>query len=156
MHAIPEELSCSQGSLTLNQFENSKWSHKRKCQPLWTFGVENIPVKLQHGTCYSWVMIKFTRPFDLGLVWKFKKVIQRSTSNVTEILMWWTLLSVMLHDAGKFRSVVMFTRCCHPPLFDITYFETSNRSCLRFWSGDYICYNIMHAILKSYCIHKTA
>ncbi len=83
------------------------------------FGVEKIPLKLQHDACNAWRVIAFTRPFDFGLDWKFKKVVQWSTSNFDEILMWRILLSVKLHDAGKFRVVVMFTRrCCQLLPFD--------------------------------------
>ncbi len=46
----------------------------------------------------------FIRPFDIGLDWKFKKVVQRLKSNVAKILIWRTLLPIKLHDAGKFTS----------------------------------------------------
>ncbi len=69
--------------------------------------VEKIPVKLQHGTCNFRVVIAFTRLFDIGLYWKFKKVTQRSTSNMTEILMRRTSLPIKLqHDAGKFWGII--------------------------------------------------
>ncbi len=45
-------------------------------EPLMTqkFDVENIPVKLEHGTCNFWGFISFTRQLDRELVWKFKQV----------------------------------------------------------------------------------
>ncbi len=82
-------------------------------------GVENIYVRLQHGACNSWRVIMFTKTFDLGLDWKFQKVIQRSTSNLTKILMWRTLLPVMLqHDAVTFRGITAFRKSCHSPPFE--------------------------------------
>ncbi len=53
-------------------------------------------VQKVHGTCNSWRVIMFTRSFDLGLDWQFKKVIQRSTSKLSIILMWWTLFPAKL------------------------------------------------------------
>ncbi len=45
------------------------------------------------------------------LAWKFKKVTQRSTSNLAEILMSRTSFPVQLqHDAGKFWDIIIFTR----------------------------------------------
>ncbi len=47
------------------------------------------------------------------LAWKFKKVTQRSTSNLAKILMSWTSLPVQLqHDTGKFWGNIIFTRSC--------------------------------------------
>ncbi len=54
------------------------------------FDVENISVKLWNDTGR---VIVFTRQLDRELVWKFKKVTQRSTSNSSVILMWRILLS---------------------------------------------------------------
>ncbi len=48
--AIPAELSCSQGSLTLSYFESSKRSHKGQCQTHPDIYVEDIHIKLQHDT----------------------------------------------------------------------------------------------------------
>ncbi len=56
------------------------------------FDVENIIVKLWNDTGNSYRVIIFTRQLDLELVWKFKKVTQRSTSNSFIILMWRILL----------------------------------------------------------------
>ncbi len=44
-------------------------------------GVENISVKLHVYVIHE--IIVLTRPFHLELVWKFKKVIQRSMYKVT-------------------------------------------------------------------------
>ncbi len=44
-----------------------------------SFDAENIPVKLQHNTCNFWGIIAFTGKLDLELVWKSKKVTQRSS-----------------------------------------------------------------------------
>ncbi len=51
------------------------------------FDVENINVKLQNNTGNSGRVIMFTWQLDLELVWKFKKVTQRSMSNSSEIFM---------------------------------------------------------------------
>ncbi len=51
------------------------------------FDVENISVKLQKDTGNSSRVIVFTRQLDLEIVWKFKKVTQRSMSNSSEIFM---------------------------------------------------------------------
>ncbi len=45
------------------------------------FDVENISVKLQNDTGNSCIVIVFIRQIDLELVWKLKKVTQRSISN---------------------------------------------------------------------------
>ncbi len=61
-----------------------------------------------------WGVIAFSRSFDLGLDWKFKKVTHRSPSNLAEILMRRTSLPVKLqHDAGKFWGIIIFTRSCN-------------------------------------------
>ncbi len=57
------------------------------------FDVENISVKLWNDTGNCCRVIVFTRQLDLELVWKFKKVTQRSTSNLSMILMCRILLS---------------------------------------------------------------
>ncbi len=49
------------------------------------FDVENISVKLQNDAANSCRVIVFTRQLDLELVWKFKKVTQKSMSNSSEI-----------------------------------------------------------------------
>ncbi len=51
------------------------------------FDVENISVKLQNDTGNSCRVIVFTRQVDLELVWKFKKVTQRSMSKSSKIFM---------------------------------------------------------------------
>ncbi len=57
------------------------------------FDVENISVKLWNDTGNFCRVIVFTRQNDRELVWKFKKVTQRSISNSSVILMWRILLS---------------------------------------------------------------
>ncbi len=52
------------------------------------------------------------KSFDLGLYWKFKKVSQRSTSNLAEILMRTTLPVKLQHDADTFWVIIIFTRSC--------------------------------------------
>ncbi len=61
---------------------------------------EHDVVQKVHGTCNSWRVIMFTRSFDLGLDWQFKKVIQRSTSNLAIILN--LVPCKVVNDAGKF------------------------------------------------------
>ncbi len=113
MQANSEEVSSLQGSLTLSYTETSKRLHKDQHKNWWKFWCEKIPLKLQHGTCNFWWVIAFTRSFDLGLYWKFKKVTQRSTSNLAEILMSRTSLPIKLqHDEDKFWGIIIFTRSC--------------------------------------------
>ncbi len=53
------------------------------------------------------------KSFDIGLYWKFKKVTQRSASNLAEIILRRTSLPVKLqHDAGTFWGIIIFTRSC--------------------------------------------
>ncbi len=103
------------------------------------------------------------KSFDLGLYWKFKKVRQRSTLNLAEILISRTPLPVQLqHGAGKFWCFIIFTRSCH---LNMTYFKRSKRSdkgqhqtCPRFWYGEYPCKitKRYRQFLQSYCVHKAA
>ncbi len=53
-----------------------KGHRKVNVKLIWDFGIENVPVKLQHGTCNSWGIIKFTSRLDLWQDWKFQKVIK--------------------------------------------------------------------------------
>ncbi len=70
---------------------------------IWDIDVENTTIKLQLDTGNLWRVITFTWSFQKLPAWKFKKVTQRSTSNLAEILMRRTSLPVKLqHDAGKF------------------------------------------------------
>ncbi len=50
MHAIAEELTYSQGNLTLNKIESSKRSLKGQHELIQDFDVENTTVKLQFDT----------------------------------------------------------------------------------------------------------
>ncbi len=59
------------------------------------FHVENTTIKLQLNTGNLWSVIAFTRSFQMLPAWKFKKVTQRSTSKLAEILMSRTSLPVV-------------------------------------------------------------
>ncbi len=74
--------------------------------------VKNTPIKLQHHTSNTWEVITFTRQFDREQVWKFKNVTQRSTLNLSKILMWRILLHVSSkqNDEANLWRVIMFTR----------------------------------------------
>ncbi len=108
--------------------------------------VEKTPIKLQHATCNFRFIIAFTRSFDLGLYWKFKKVMQRSTSNLAEILMRRTSLPIKLqHDANS-EALSKFTRSCKMLPFVHDLGQKVNKSdkgqhqiCLRFWCEEYLC-----------------
>ncbi len=123
--------------------------------------VKKIPVKLQHSTCNFW---RVTRSFDLGLYWKFKKVTQRSTSNLPEILMRRTLLHIKLeHDEGKFWGIIIFTRICKMLPFEHELVQKVKRSdksqhqtCLRFWCREYLCKVTTWCmqLLRSQRVHK--
>ncbi len=52
-----------------------------------------MSVKLQHDACNCWGVNMLTRQPDLEQVWNFKKAIQRSTSNLSKIMMCRILLS---------------------------------------------------------------
>ncbi len=118
--------------------------------------MEKIHVKLLHGKCNFWWVIAFTRSFDLGLDWKFKKVKQRSTSNLAEILMRKTSLPEKLqHNAGKFWGIIIFTRSCNILPFDhdlvqkvkkVRQRSTSNSYEILMWKIFLHSYNMMHAI----------
>ncbi len=127
--------------------------------------MEKRPVKLQHGTCNFRVVIAFTMSFDLGLCWKFKKVIQRSTSNLAEILMRRTSLPIKLqHDAGIILVIIIITWSCKMLPFEHDLVQRSNRSdkgqhqtCPRFWCEEYLCKVTIWCmqLLRTYCVHKT-
>ncbi len=98
--------------------------------------------------------------FDLGLYWKFKKVTQRSTSNLAEILMRTSLPVKLQHDAGTFSGIIIFTRNCkmlpfeHDLVQKVT--EGKHQTCLRFWCRKYLCKVTKWCMqfLRSYCVHK--
>ncbi len=50
IHVIAEELTCSQGKLTLSKFESSKCHTKVNINLVQDFDVENIAIKLQLDT----------------------------------------------------------------------------------------------------------
>ncbi len=93
--------------------------------------------------------------FYLGLYWKFKKVTQRSTSNLAEILMRRTSLPVKLqHDTDTFWGIIIFTRSCKMLSFEYDLVEevrqrsTSNSSEILMWRIGLQNYNMMHAIAE--------
>ncbi len=119
-------------------------------------------------TATTWY-IQFLRSYcihkslDLGLYWKFKKVIQRSRSNLAEILMRRTSLPVKLqHGAGTFWVIIIFKRNCKMMQFEHDVVQkvkkVSQRStCLRFWCAKYL-YKVTTWCMQfpnSYCVHKT-
>ncbi len=110
--------------------------------------VKKIPVKLQHGTYNFWGVIAFRRSFDLGLDWKFKKVTQRSTSNLVKILMRTSLSVKLQHDAGKFWGIIIFTRSCD---------KGQHQTHPRLWCGKYLCKITTWCLqlLRTYRVHKT-
>ncbi len=60
---------------------------KINIQLICDFDVENTTINLQLDTVNLWRVITFTRSSQMMLAWKFKKVTQRSRSNLVEILM---------------------------------------------------------------------
>ncbi len=66
--------------------KGQKGQTKVNIELVWDFDVENISVKLRNDTGNSCKVIVFIRQLDLELVWKFKKVTQRSMSNLSKIL----------------------------------------------------------------------
>ncbi len=136
MQANSEESSSLQGSLTLNYTENSK-RLQRDQQKTW------LKFWCGKNTCKAttWSM-QFLRSycihksFDLGLYWKFKKVTQRSTSNLAEILMRRTLLPVKLqHDADTFWGIIIFIGSCKMLPFEHDLVKEV-RTRPRFWCGE--------------------
>ncbi len=75
--------------------------------------VENTTIKVQLDRGNLRRVITSTRSIQTLYTWKFKKVTQRSTSNLAEILKCRTSLPVQLqYDAGKFWGIIIFTRNC--------------------------------------------
>ncbi len=132
------------------------------------FDVENTTIKLQLDTGNLWRVITFTRSSQMLSAWKFKNVTQRSRSNLVEILMNRTSLSVQLqHDADKFWCIIIFTRSCKmlPFEHDLAVvqkvkkvYKSQHRICPRFWYGKYLSKITKRywQFLQSYCIHKAA
>ncbi len=113
MQANSEESSSLQGSLTLSYTENSKWLQRDQHKTWMKFWCEKNTCKAT--TWYMQFLKSYCihKSFDLGLYWKFKKVTQRSTSNLAEILMRRTSLPVQLqYDADTFWGIIIFTRSC--------------------------------------------
>ncbi len=123
-----------------------------------------------YNMVHFWGVIAFTRSFDLGLYLKFKKVTQRSTSNLAEILIRRTSLPIMLqHDAGNFWSIMIFTRSfkmleltCSQGNLALRKFESSkrlnkgqHRTHSRYWCEEYY-YQVTtwyRQFMKSYHVH---
>ncbi len=135
-----EKSSSLQSSLTLSYTESSK-RLQRDQHKTW------LKFWCGKNTCKAttWYM-QFLRSyyihksFDLGLYWKFKKVTERSTSNLAEILMRRTSLPVKLqHDAGTFWGIIIFTRSCkilpfeHDLVKKVRQRSTSNSSEILMW-----------------------
>ncbi len=77
-----------------------------------------LPVKLQHDAGTFWGIIIFTRnckmlPFEHDVVQKGKKVSQRSTSNLSEILMWRTSCKIMKRY-WQFLQIYRFHKAACP------------------------------------------
>ncbi len=111
MQANYEESSILQGSLTLSYTESSKRLQKDQHKTWLKFWCGKNTCKAT-----TWYM-QFLRSYcihkllDLGLYWKFKKVTQRSTSNLAEMLMRTSLPVKLQHDADTFWGII-FTRNC--------------------------------------------
>ncbi len=75
------------------------------------FDVENI-LKLRNDPCR---VIVFTRQLALELVWKFKKVTQRSMSNSSRDFYVENIHVKLHHDTGNLWRVITFTRFQTPP-----------------------------------------
>ncbi len=93
MQANSDALSYSEEAarcchLNMTYFKRSRRSDKGQHRTHPIFDVETISVKLRNDTGNSFRIIVFTMQLDIELVWKFKKVTQRSTSNLSEILMY--------------------------------------------------------------------
>ncbi len=124
------------------------------------FDVENTTIKLQIDTGNLWRVITFTRSCHMMPAWKFKNVIQRSRSNLVEILMSRRSLPVQLqHDAGKFWCIIIFTRSCKmlPFEYDLVQ-KVKIDTHPRFWCGEYLCKSRKQywQFLQSYRVHKAA
>ncbi len=113
------------------------------------FNVENNPVKLQHDAFNSWWVITFTRQLDLQLVWKFKKVTQRS------------MLTHPRFGCGQqpYKVTAWYTQFMKS--YHVHKVLDAQRSILN--SSDMLMWRTPHKVtasckqyLRSYCIHKGA
>ncbi len=104
--------------------------------------VENT-IKLHLDTGNLWRVIIFTRSYHMLPAWKFKKVIQRSRSNLVEILISRRSHPVQLqHDAVKFWCIIIFTRSWKMLPFEhnlVQKVKGQHRTRPRFWCGEYLC-----------------
>ncbi len=140
MQANSEESSSLQGSLTLSYIESSKWLPRDQHKTWLKFWCGKNTCKAT--TWYLQFLKSYCihKSFDLGLYWKFKKVTQRWTSNLAEILMRRTSLLVKLqHDADTFCGIIIFTRSCkmlpfeHDLVKEVRQRSTSNSSESVMW-----------------------
>ncbi len=139
---------------------------KINIEPVQDFDVQNTTNKLQLDTGNLQRVIMFTRSSQMLPAWKFKKVIQRTRSNLVEILMSRTSLSVQLqHDAGKFCCIIIFTRSCKMLPFEQDLGQVTkksgngqHRTRPRFWCREYFCKitKWYSQFLQSYRVHKAA
>ncbi len=140
MQANSEESSSLQCSLTLSYTESSKRLQIDQHKTWLKFSCGKNTCKAT--TWYMQFLKSYCihKSFDLGLYWKFKKVKQRSTSNLAEILMRRTSITVKLqHDADKFWGIIIFTRSCkmlpfeHDLVKEVRQRSTSNSSEILMW-----------------------
>ncbi len=140
----------------------AQWSSS-KSQKGWTkvnikfipdFDVENISVELQHDGCNSWGVIVFTRQPDLEQVWKFKKVTQRSISNLSDMLMWRTPPIKLQHHTSNTWEVIAFTKQLDfEPVWKfkkVTQRSTSNSLKICMWRTLLSSYNLIQAIYEEF------
>ncbi len=136
MQANSEKSSSLQGSLTLSYTESSKRLHKDQHTWLKFWCGKNT---CKATTWYMQFLKSYCihKSFDLGLYWKFKKVTQRSTSNLA-----WN------SDEGNITTCKVTTWCrhilryyhIHKELQDAaiwTWRSSKGRTCPRF--GEYLC-----------------
>ncbi len=115
-----------------------------------------MSVKLQHDALNCWWVNMFTRQPDLEQVWKFKKVTQRSMSNLSKILIGRILLSSynlirqfmksyhiykVLPDAACLK-VKTVTQRSRSNLFEILMSRTSLPVKLQHDTGKFWCISI--------------
>ncbi len=143
MQANSEESSRLQRSLTLNYTESPKRLQRDQHKTWPKFWCRKNTSKATTWHIQFLRSYCIHKSFDLGLYWKFKKVTQRSTSNLAEILMRRTSLPAKWqHDAGKIWCIIIFTRSCKMQPFEhdliqkvkkVTQRSTSNSSEILMW-----------------------
>ncbi len=95
---------------TIWTWPSSKGQTKVNFELVRDFEVKNIFVKLPNDTGNSCRVIVFTWQLDLEIVWKFKKITQRSMLNLSVILYVENIHVTLQHDTGNLRKVIAFTR----------------------------------------------